>query len=86
VTEILENYGIDSETDLSVLDQDDLSKLVSACLRSLDAKKIQRWCDVVRTPVDKMFPSSLHTTTSPVILSSEALTVMTLPAHVTNVT
>jgi hypothetical protein len=27
--EILENYGIDSETDLFVLDQDDFSKLAS---------------------------------------------------------
>ena len=27
--EILENYGIDSETDLLVLDQDDFSKLAS---------------------------------------------------------
>ena len=29
VAEILENYGIDSETDLLVLDQDDFSKLSS---------------------------------------------------------
>ena len=28
--EILENYGIDSETDLSLLDQDGLSKSISA--------------------------------------------------------
>ena len=34
--DILENYGIDSETDLSVLDQDDLSKLVSVGLSLLD--------------------------------------------------
>ena len=27
--EILENYGVDSETDLLVLDKDDFSKLVS---------------------------------------------------------
>ena len=27
--EILQNYGIDSETDVSVLDQDDFSKLAS---------------------------------------------------------
>ena len=32
-TDILENYGIDSETDVSsVLDQDDFSKLVSQVL------------------------------------------------------
>ena len=30
VVDILENYGIDSETDLSLLDQDDLSKSISA--------------------------------------------------------
>ena len=35
--EILENYGIDSETDLSVLDQDDFSKLAS---RGLKPKKL----------------------------------------------
>ena len=29
VTDILENYGIDSETDVSVIDQDDFRKLVS---------------------------------------------------------
>ena len=28
---ILENYGIDSETEVSELDQDDFSKLESAC-------------------------------------------------------
>ena len=30
---ILENYGIDSETDLLVLDQDDFNKLASRVLR-----------------------------------------------------
>ena len=45
--EILDNYGIDSETDVSVLDQDDLSNLVSRDLKSLDDKKLQRWCDAV---------------------------------------
>ena len=33
--EILENYGIDSETDLLVLDQDDFSKLSSRGLKPL---------------------------------------------------
>ena len=31
--DIFENYGIDSETDLSVLDQDDFSKLASRGLK-----------------------------------------------------
>ena len=38
VTDIFENYGIDSETDLSVLDQDDFSKLVSRGMKPLYVK------------------------------------------------
>jgi hypothetical protein len=38
VVDILENYGIDSETDLSVIDQDDFSKLVSRGLKPLHVK------------------------------------------------
>jgi hypothetical protein len=34
--EILENYGINSETDVSVLDRDDFCKLVSGGFRSLE--------------------------------------------------
>jgi hypothetical protein len=34
--EILENYGINSETDVSVLDRDDFYKLVSGGLRPLE--------------------------------------------------
>jgi hypothetical protein len=34
--EILENYGINSETDVSVLDRDDFCKLVSGGLRPLE--------------------------------------------------
>jgi hypothetical protein len=36
--DILENYGIDSDTDVSVIDQDNFNKLVSPRLRSLDTK------------------------------------------------
>ena len=48
-TYILENYGIDSETDVSVLDQDDFIKLVSLGMKpkTLHAKKLERWCDTV---------------------------------------
>ncbi len=45
---ILENYGIDSETDLLVLDQDDFSKLASRGLKPLYGKKLERWCGAVR--------------------------------------
>ena len=45
--EILENYGINSETDVSVHDRDDLCKLASRGHKPLEAKKLQRWCDVV---------------------------------------
>jgi hypothetical protein len=34
--EILENYGINSETDVSMLDRDDFCKLVSGGLRQLE--------------------------------------------------
>ena len=52
--EILENYGIDSETDLLVLDQDDFSKLASRGLKPLHAKKLECWCESVceRVEVD----------------------------------
>ena len=36
---ILENYGIDCETDLLVLDQDDFSKLASRGLKPFHVKK-----------------------------------------------
>jgi hypothetical protein len=35
--EILENYGINSETDVSMLDRDDFCKLVSGGLRPSEA-------------------------------------------------
>ena len=50
--DILENYGIDSETDFSVLDQHDFSHL--------HAKKRVRWCDAVRERAENMLPSSLN--------------------------
>jgi hypothetical protein len=39
VAGILENYGIDSETDVSLLDQGDLRNLVSQGLRPIQLKK-----------------------------------------------
>ena len=38
--DIFENYGIDSETDLSVFDQDDFTKLPSPGLKPLHVKKL----------------------------------------------
>jgi hypothetical protein len=58
--EILENYGIDSETDLLVLDQDDFSKLTCRGLKPLYAKKLDRWCGAVRERAENMLPSSLN--------------------------
>jgi hypothetical protein len=43
--EILENYDINSETDVSILDRDDFCKMGSRGLKSLEAKKLERWCD-----------------------------------------
>ena len=59
--EILENYGIDSETDLLMLDQDDFIKLSSRGLKALYAKKLERWCEAVRERAENMLPSSLNT-------------------------
>ncbi len=53
-----------SETDVSVVDPDDVSKLVCSGLKPLDAKKLQRWCDAVRARADHMLPSSLNTPAS----------------------
>ncbi len=80
VTDTFENYRIDSQTDLFVLDQDDFSKLVSRGLKPLHVKKLERWCDVVCERVENMLPSSLNTPTAEV-LSSEELNVVTPAVH-----
>ena len=41
VTGILENYGIDSETDMSFLDRDDFSKSSSNGLKSMEGKNLE---------------------------------------------
>ena len=56
---ILENYGIDSETDLLVLDQDDFSKLGSRGLKPLYTKKLENWCGAVCERAENMLSSSL---------------------------
>ena len=65
--EILENYGIDSETDFLVLDQDDSSKLASRGLKPLYGKKLDHWCEAVRERAENMLPSSLNTPAASVI-------------------
>ncbi len=77
-TEILENYGIDCETDLSVLDQDDFSKLASRGLKPLHVKKLERWCEAVRERAENMLP---NTPAAAALHSSEALNVVTPAAH-----
>ncbi len=78
---ILENYGIDSETDLLVLDQDDFSNLASRGLKLLYAKKLERWCGAVRERAENMLPSSSKTPAASALLSSEVLNVVTPAAH-----
>jgi hypothetical protein len=60
VAGILENYGIDSETDVSLLDQGDLRNLVSQGLRTMQLKKLEHWCETVCARAEKMLPSSLN--------------------------
>ena len=61
VAGILENYGIDCETDVSVLDRDDFSKLVSNGIKSMEGKKLELWCNVVCARTENMLTSSLNT-------------------------
>jgi hypothetical protein len=57
---ILENYGIDSETDVSLLDQGDLLNLVSQGPRPIQLKKLEHWCEAVCARAEKTLPSSLN--------------------------
>ena len=77
---ILENYGIDSETDVSLVDQGDLCNLVSQGLKPMQLKKLEHCCDAVRPRAEKTLPSSLNTPAAAALLSSEELNVLTLPA------
>jgi hypothetical protein len=77
VAEILENCGIDCETDLSVLDQNDFSKLASRGLKPLHVKELERWCEAVGERAENMLPNTL----AAALLSSEALNVVTPAAH-----
>ena len=61
---ILENYGVDSETDVSLLDQGDLRNLVSQGLKPMQLKKLECWCDAMRRRAEKTLPSSLNTPTT----------------------
>ena len=79
--DILENYGIDSETDVSVLDQDDFRKLVSRGIKSLYVKKIERWCQAVCARVENMLSSSLNTPAAAALLSSEELEMLKKRRH-----
>ncbi len=54
MAEILENYGIDSETDVSLIDQDDLRNLSSQGLKPIKLKKLELWCDTVRPMVHQL--------------------------------
>jgi hypothetical protein len=72
---ILENYGIDSETDVSLPDQDDLLNLTSQGLKSIQLKKVDRWCDDVYPRSENTLTSSSNTPVGAVLLSSEELNV-----------
>ena len=56
--EIFENYGIDCETDLSVIDQDDFRKLSSRGLKHLNVKKLEHSCEAVCERAENMLPNT----------------------------
>ncbi len=85
-SDIFENYGIDSETDLFVLNQDDFSKLPSRGLKPLHVKKLDLWCDTVRERVENMLTSSLNAPSAAAVLSSKTLNVVTPTTHSVNAT
>ena len=74
---IFENYGIDSETDLLVLDPDDFSKLASRGLKPLHVKKLERWREAVCEREENM----LSNIQGAALISSESLNVVTPAAH-----
>ena len=74
---ILDSYGIDSETDLLVLDPDDLRKLASGGLKPLHVKKLERWREAVRERAENMLPNIQGAA----LISSESLNVVTPGAH-----
>ena len=77
VEDILENYGIDSETDVSLLDQDDFRNLTSRGLKPFHVKKLDHWCETVSKRTENMLSLSLNTPSAPALLICETLTVMT---------
>ncbi len=74
---ILDSYGIDSETDLLVLDPDDLRKLASGGLKPFNVKKLERWREAVRERAENMLPNIQGAA----LISSESLNVVTPAAH-----
>ncbi len=56
---------------MSVLDRDDLSKLVSSGLKPLDGKKLKDWSDDMCVRTDHMLSSSLNTPSSAGLVGSE---------------
>ena len=52
-------------------------------LKSMEGKKLERWCNAVRARAENMLTSSLNTPAGAALLSSEALNVLTLAAHST---
>ena len=76
---ILENDGIDCETDVSLLDRDDFFKLTSNGLKPMEGKKLDLWCDTSRARAENMLPSSLNTPAGASVLSAEALNAPTQP-------
>ncbi len=82
-TDILENYGIGRETDVSLFDPDDLNNLESQGLKPMKRKELERWCEPECSRDENMLTSSLNHPVTVTLLGSETLTVMTLPVDST---
>ena len=68
-------YRRGHETDVSFLNQDDLCHLVSQGVKTMQLKKLERWCDTVCPGAENTLPSSSNTPGGVVLLSSESLNV-----------
>lgn len=72
--DVLEKYGIGSETEVSVLEQDDFRALEARGVKPLQLKQLKRWCEAGGSAcAAEMLPSS-STVPPPALTSEEGVT------------